>query len=211
MQAKTDDSKRLFGSLRGIRRSGNPCPDRPPLMPPPGGYAGRGESARNEGGKCPRRTTICGGALLLASLLCAQTVLADEGLLRGPRKAVRATAASAELSASKGGVIEGIASAPVRFYQRYLGPYWGRRCSYYPSCSNYALLAIRKHGALIGSVMIFDRLQHESNEARYSPLVQIGREIRVYDPLENNDYWWYTSVRSQPAAPAGAEIEQKPY
>ncbi|MFH1911383.1 MAG: membrane protein insertion efficiency factor YidD [Pseudomonadota bacterium] len=202
MPAATHDAKLLFRSLRGAKRRGNPFAD-PPLM-------GLLRFGRNDRGESARRAVICCGALLLASLFWVQTAFADEALLRGPRKVFRAPAASAEPSATKGGVLEGIASAPVRFYQRFLGPHWGRRCSYYPSCSNYALLAIRKHGALVGLVMTFDRLQHESNEARYSPLVQTGGEIRVYDPLENNDYWWYTSTRSQSAAPAGVKRETKP-
>jgi putative membrane protein insertion efficiency factor len=175
-----------------------------------GVYTGRSQCAGHKRRKWGWRAAVCCGTLLLASLLCAQTALADEKLLRGPRRAVPAPATSAEPSAAGGGILERIASAPVRFYQRFLGPLWGRRCSYYPSCSNYALLAIRKHGALVGSIMTFDRLQHESNEARYSPLIQTGGEIRVYDPLENNDYWWYTAVCSQPAAPACVESEAKP-
>jgi len=203
MPAATHDAKLLFRSLRGSKRRGNLFPD-PPLM-------GLLRFGRNDRGESARRAVICCGALLLASLFLVQTALADEALLRGPRKIFRAPATVAGPSAAKEGALEGIASAPVRFYQRFLGPYWGRRCSYYPSCSNYALLAIRKHGALVGSIMTFDRLQHESNEARYSPLVQTGGEIRVYDPLENNDYWWYTLISSQSAAPEGAESEAKPY
>ncbi|OGP86576.1 MAG: hypothetical protein A2V87_11785 [Deltaproteobacteria bacterium RBG_16_58_17] len=188
--------------MRGAKRRGNPFPD-PPLM-------GLLRFGRNDRCESARRAVICCGALLLASLFWVQTALADEALLRGPRKVFRAAVTAAGPSAAKEGALGEIAAAPVLFYQRFLGPHWGRRCSYYPSCSNYALLAIRKHGALVGSIMTFDRLQHESNEARYSPLVQTGDEIRVYDPLENNDYWWYTSVRSQSAAPAGVERETKP-
>jgi hypothetical protein len=152
-----------------------------------------------------RRAVTCCGALLFALLFWMQTAFADEALLRGPRKVSRAPVTVAGPSAEKEGALEEIAAAPVLFYQRFLGPYWGHRCPSYPSCSNYALLAIRKHGALVGLVMAFDRLQHESNEARYSVLLQSGGEIKVYDPLENNDYWWYTSDRSQPA-----ESEAKP-
>lgn len=211
MPAKADDARQPFRSLHGMQRGGNPCQGRPPLRDSRGVSVKRSESARNDRAKCPRQAVICGGALLLASLLFAQTVLADENLLRGPRKFVRPTIQAAEPAAGKQGISEEIAAAPVRFYQRFLGAHWGRRCAYYPSCSNYSLLAIRKHGALIGLIMTFDRLQHESNEVIYSPLIRTGNEIRVYDPLENNDHWWYTSVRSDPAAPAGAEIEQKPY
>jgi hypothetical protein len=157
------------------------------------------------------QAAICCGTLLFASHhLYAQTALIDEKLLRGPRKAaVTTTAVSDEPSVTKEGALKWIASAPVHFYQRFLGPHWGRRCSYYPSCSSYALMAIRKHDALVGLIMTFDRLQHESNEARYSPLFQTDGETRVYDPLENNDYWWYPSARSRPAAAVGKESETK--
>lgn len=84
-----------------------------------------------------------------------------------------------------------ILSAPIIFYQKFMAPYWGHRCSHHPSCSRYSLLAIKKHGAIIGFVMTFDRLQHESNEAKYSPLIKINSETKVYDPVENNDFWWY--------------------
>jgi hypothetical protein len=91
----------------------------------------------------------------------------------------------------KYGLMERIAAAPILFYQRFLRPHLGRSCAYHPSCSNYALQAIRKHGVLVGSVMTFDRLQHEADEARYAPLILTDRQIKVYDPLENNDYWWH--------------------
>jgi hypothetical protein len=148
--------------------------------------------------------------ILLSAFLWAQTAFADEALLRGPRRAVRAGAETAEPMGVKQGIIEDIVSAPVLFYQRFLGQHWGQRCAYYPSCSHYALLAMRKHGAVVGSVMTFDRLQHEANEARYSPLIRTAGEIKVYDPLENNDYWWYKAKQSVSAAPSGAEKDTKP-
>ncbi len=113
-------------------------------------------------------------------------------------------------AAARTGILERIAAAPVLFYQRFLGPSWGRRCTYYPSCSNYALLAIAKHGAVLGSIMAFDRLQHEADEVRFSPLIVSEGEIKGYDPLENNDYWWYTANRPEPVAPMGAGREAKP-
>jgi putative component of membrane protein insertase Oxa1/YidC/SpoIIIJ protein YidD len=178
---------------------------RSPLLPATPSRKERGETYR---GFLPA-LRIC-GAILIASFLWAQTVFADEALLRGPRKLARERTGAVEPAAARAGMLEGIATAPVLFYQRFLGPSWGRRCSYYPSCSNYALLAIRKHGAVLGSIMTFDRLQHEANEVRYSPLIVTGGEIKGYDPLENNDYWWYTANHSESVAPAGADHEAKP-
>jgi putative membrane protein insertion efficiency factor len=38
----------------------------------------------------------------------------------------------------------------IRVYQYTLSPMLGQRCKYYPSCSNYAIGALREHGALKG-------------------------------------------------------------
>jgi len=38
----------------------------------------------------------------------------------------------------------------VRVYQYTISPLLGPRCRYYPSCSNYAVDALREHGALRG-------------------------------------------------------------
>ncbi|MBE0556068.1 MAG: membrane protein insertion efficiency factor YidD [Proteobacteria bacterium] len=151
-----------------------------------------------------------GVLFLVASLLWMQTARADEGLLRGPRKIARAGAESADPASAKPGITEKIAAAPVLFYQRFLGSSWGHRCPSYPSCSNYALLAIREHGAFLGSVMTFDRLQHEAEEVRYSPQILAGGTIKVYDPLENNDYWWYRPARPEPPAPGAADRDLTP-
>lgn len=38
----------------------------------------------------------------------------------------------------------------IRVYQYTLSPMLGQRCKYYPSCSNYAIAALREHGAIRG-------------------------------------------------------------
>jgi hypothetical protein len=38
----------------------------------------------------------------------------------------------------------------IRVYQYAISPMLGQRCKYYPSCSNYAVGAIREHGPLKG-------------------------------------------------------------
>ena len=40
--------------------------------------------------------------------------------------------------------------ALIRMYQYVLSPMFGQRCKYYPSCSNYAVGALREHGAVRG-------------------------------------------------------------
>jgi hypothetical protein len=145
-----------------------------------------------------------------AALFWTQSSPADEGLLRGPGKTVRTRTIATGSTTGPQGIPEVIAASPVLFYQHFLSHQWGRNCAYHPSCSNYALLAIRKHGAVIGTVITFDRLQHEANEARTSPRILTGGQIKVYDPLENNDYWWYTTPGSEPIAPADEKKKTKP-
>jgi putative membrane protein insertion efficiency factor len=43
--------------------------------------------------------------------------------------------------------------ALLRVYQVVVSPFIGPRCKFYPSCSNYAIEAVRVHGALRGSGM----------------------------------------------------------
>ena len=38
----------------------------------------------------------------------------------------------------------------IRVYQIFMSPMLGQRCKYYPSCSNYAIGAIREHGPIKG-------------------------------------------------------------
>ena len=40
----------------------------------------------------------------------------------------------------------------IRGYQILLSPYMGGNCRYYPSCSQYAILAIKKDGVIKGTV-----------------------------------------------------------
>lgn len=43
--------------------------------------------------------------------------------------------------------------APIRFYQRVVSPMFGRRCKYHPTCSEYAVTAIREFGVARGLVL----------------------------------------------------------
>jgi len=48
--------------------------------------------------------------------------------------------------------------APITWYRRFLSPLLGPRCRFYPSCSAYALEALRVHGALRGGALTVWRL-----------------------------------------------------
>jgi uncharacterized protein len=55
-------------------------------------------------------------------------------------------------------VLRRLATAPVRFYQRLISPGLPGRCKYYPSCSEYAVQAVRRYGILRGVVLAAWRL-----------------------------------------------------
>lgn len=38
----------------------------------------------------------------------------------------------------------------VRCYQKFISPLFGARCRFYPSCSQYAILAVKKYGFFKG-------------------------------------------------------------
>ena len=46
----------------------------------------------------------------------------------------------------------------IRFYQRNISPYTPPSCRYTPTCSNYAIEAINKYGALKGGWLALRRL-----------------------------------------------------
>jgi putative membrane protein insertion efficiency factor len=49
-------------------------------------------------------------------------------------------------------------TAPIRLSQRFISPLLPRRCKYEPTCSAYAVDAVRSFGALRGSVLAIWRL-----------------------------------------------------
>ncbi|MDP8974240.1 MAG: membrane protein insertion efficiency factor YidD [Actinomycetota bacterium] len=42
---------------------------------------------------------------------------------------------------------------PIKIYRRFLSPRLPPSCRYWPSCSEYALQAIQKHGVLKGGLL----------------------------------------------------------
>jgi uncharacterized protein len=51
-----------------------------------------------------------------------------------------------------------VAVAPVLAYQRLISPLLPRRCKYEPTCSRYAVEAIREFGAVRGAILASWRL-----------------------------------------------------
>jgi uncharacterized protein len=56
------------------------------------------------------------------------------------------------------GALRSLFTAPVRLYQRAISPGIPSRCKYYPSCSEYAVQAVRSYGVFRGFVLAAWRL-----------------------------------------------------
>jgi hypothetical protein len=79
----------------------------------------------------------------------------------------------------------------------------------YPSCSQYGLQALAKHGELIGWVMACDRLMRCGRDTIHRvPQVRVWGAILFFDPLKNNDFWWAAprpDLPPPPEPPASAQ------
>jgi Putative membrane protein insertion efficiency factor len=79
----------------------------------------------------------------------------------------------------------------VSIFRDHVSAVDGDRCPSTPSCSSFSVQAFNKHGFIIGWLMTVDRLIHEGkDETPVSPLVYENGRLRIYDPVENNDFWW---------------------
>jgi putative membrane protein insertion efficiency factor len=90
--------------------------------------------------------------------------------------------------------------APIRLYQRWISPAFAPRCRYYPTCSSYAVEAIRELGPIRGSILAGWRL------LRCNPFSHGG-----VDELADRRLFRGTPTRSErahgltlPASPTGA-------
>ncbi len=81
----------------------------------------------------------------------------------------------------------------VEFYQKHISAIDGNRCPMTPSCSEYAKNAMKKHGPILGWIMACDRLVRcGRSEKSIAPLVKTQDGYRYLDPVEHNDFWWFS-------------------
>ncbi|MTK12741.1 MAG: membrane protein insertion efficiency factor YidD [Clostridiaceae bacterium] len=60
----------------------------------------------------------------------------------------------------------------IKIYRKYLSPLKQPCCRFYPTCSQYALDALEKHGVLKGGFMAIKRISrcNPLNEGGYDPV-----------------------------------------
>jgi putative component of membrane protein insertase Oxa1/YidC/SpoIIIJ protein YidD len=80
-----------------------------------------------------------------------------------------------------------VAGLLFRFYKSHISSQDIGSCVFQPSCSEYALLAIKKQGLIIGSINFFDRLTRcNKNTSEYYP-IKAENGLRP-DPVRNIFY-----------------------
>jgi putative membrane protein insertion efficiency factor len=62
--------------------------------------------------------------------------------------------------------------ALIRIYQYTISPLLGRRCRFFPSCSEYTAEALQKHGAIKGAGLGIKRISrcHPWNPGGFDPV-----------------------------------------
>lgn len=60
----------------------------------------------------------------------------------------------------------------IRLYQVIISPLSPGKCRFVPTCSNYAIEALQKHGAIKGTIMSIKRISkcHPLNLGGYDPV-----------------------------------------
>ena len=68
-----------------------------------------------------------------------------------------------------------IISLPIHIYRLFISPLTGKNCRFEPTCSEYALIALKTHGIFYGSYLSIKRILKCHPFSRYSG----------YDPVPN--------------------------
>lgn len=98
-----------------------------------------------------------------------------------------------------------LAEAPFRFLKEVISRVDGPRCSMYPTDTQFALEASKRHGAVLGLLFLVDRLSHEWSESKRAPIIMVYGKERFYDPLDANDFWLRGKIWPQDPAAYGLD------
>jgi hypothetical protein len=97
--------------------------------------------------------------LIERSYLSSQQVISEEEVVRRRVSAVKK-------------IVNALLTGMITIYQSVVSPVFGTQCRFYPSCSQYLLIAIERHGALRGLLFGARRLLRCNNffDGGYDPV-----------------------------------------
>ena len=83
--------------------------------------------------------------------------------------------------------------AALRVYRRWISPALPASCRFEPTCSAYAMTAIKRHGVLKGTMLTAGRLArcHPFHPGGYDPVPELDRET---EKLRNGETEIQTAV-----------------
>ncbi len=148
----------------------------------------RSNTIKYTAGRFARRSFFCGFLLLC---LFSQGIICE----RGQGAESPPVAGAGENGKDKGSEFS-LGAWFASFFSKHISPVDGSRCPSEPTCSAYSAQAFRKHGFVMGWLMTVDRLIHESDEDKVSPVVIRDGKGKIIDPVENNDFWWYSENKA---------------
>lgn len=121
---------------------------------------------------------------LLLVVLCTRPAAAAAagGLMRAPEPPCLVSGEEPPETSSVALALGGL----LRLYQRRVSPTNPGRCGFSPSCSAYALEAIRDCGPLLGVVLIGDRLTRCNLWKREGAEYTLLPNGRLFDPVSYN-------------------------
>lgn len=133
---------------------------------------------------------------VLAGFVAAWQLAATPQLqARDPMRAPSEELQRRNSEARQGRAVRGLGEVMLRVFRDVVSPVDGTRCDMYPTCSQYAVEAARRHGSVLGVLLFVDRLFHEWSESARVPAVLVHGRKRFWDPLDANDFWLRASSK----------------
>lgn len=98
---------------------------------------------------------------------------------------------------------------PIRFYQVCISPFLPKACRYYPSCSDYAIEAIRVHGVFKGAFWTLRRILRCNSlfEGGFDPVPPLKSKDKA--GLDNAGQKVQSSEQVSGMPECNCELEQK--
>lgn len=126
---------------------------------------------------------LLGFCLFFLMISAADAV--ETGAMKAPESLI-VQARTPGLDPSSSSPLQSALLDSARFFQKWISPIDGPRCSFAPTCSQFGYQAVHDHGPLLGVAMTADRLM------RCSYWTEPGSDYHqlpngsLYDPVSNN-------------------------